>query len=180
MTVRVLALVFGTFALAAGVPAQETEAIKVTPIVADGVVAVSIDAAAAVSADTRAVLESGLLVTLTFVLDLKRPVSGWWDRTVRSQIVSSTIKLDTLSGSYQVSRMHEGHVTWSDRTRNFTEARDWSTRFERVPLATHADLDPNAEYYIEVRMTTSPRRTFSLWPFGADAETGRAGFTFIR
>jgi hypothetical protein len=164
-------------------PATQSAAgdgIVVTPVVADGTVAVSLAAAPAVGSDTRALVESGLLVTLRFVVDLKRP-SIWWDRTVRSQTVSSAIKLDTLTGMYHVSRLQDGHVTWSDRTRTFAEARDWSATFERIPLATQADLDSNGEYYIEVRMTTSPRRTFSLWPFfGADARTGRADFTFIR
>jgi hypothetical protein len=31
-----------------------------------------------------------------------------------------------------------------------------------------------------VRMRTSPRRTFPLWPWGTDDGTGRADFTFIR
>lgn len=175
-----VAVVLVTVTLAAALAAQNGDAVKVTPVVADGAVSVSFEASNALGGDTRAVVESGLLVTLTFVVDLKRPATGWWDRTVRSEVVSSTVKLDTLSGSYHVSRMHQGHVTWSDRTRAFTEARDWSTTFERVPLATQTDLDPNAEYYIEVRMTASPRRTFSLWPFGTDARTGRAAFTFIR
>ena len=157
-----------------------TDGITVTPIVSGGAVSVSFAAGAAIGTDVRSLVESGLLVTVTFAIDLRKPASVWWDRTVRSQVVASTIKLDTLSGMYHVSRLHDGHVTWSDRTRDFTEARDWAGTFERIALATPADLDSNGDYYIDVRMSASPRRTFTLWPFGSDVRSGRAEFTFIR
>lgn len=169
--------------LLAGRPAQAVQGpaeIRVTPIVTAGAVAASFVAAPALGADTRAVVESGLLVTLTFAVELKRPATGWWDRVIHSETVSSSIKLDTLSGTYLVSRTLQGHVAWSDRTKDFAQARDWATTFERVPLVRDAALDLNAEYYVEVRMTSSPRRTFSLWPFGGDERTGRADFTFIQ
>ena len=89
------------------------------------------------------------------------------------------IALEYVMG-VDVSRLHDGHVTWSDRTRDFTEARDWAGTFERIALATPADLDSNGDYYIDVRMSASPRRTFTLWPFGSDVRSGRAEFTFIR
>ena len=66
------------------------------------------------------------------------------------------------------------------QTKDFAEAREWLTSFARVVLATDAALEPNADYYIRVRMRTSPRRTVPLWPWGTDDGTGRADFTFIR
>lgn len=161
--------------------AQTGDGIEVRPILADGRVAAGFVAGAAVGPDVRALVESGLVVTLAFVVELKRPASVWLDRTIHSESVTSSIKFDTLSGTYHVSRMQQGHVTFSDRTREFAEARDWAATFERVPLAGEGVLDPNADYYVEVRMSTRPRRTFSLWPFaGTDDRVGRATFTFIR
>jgi hypothetical protein len=172
--------VVGVLSAPAAPAAQSAAEIRVTPVVADGAVLASFSAASALGADTRAVVQSGLLVTLTFAVALKRPATGWWDRVIHGETVSSSIKLDTLSGTYQVSRMQQGHVTWSDRTKDFAEARDWATTFERIPVAQNGALDVNAEYYLEVRMTSSPNRTFSLWPFGGDQRTGRADFTFIQ
>lgn len=154
--------------------------IRIVPVVAEGSVAASFTAGGALGADVREVVQSGLLMTLTFVVDLRRPSGAWWDRTVASETVASSIKFDNLSGLYLVSRMQDDHVTWSDRTKDFTQARDWLTRFERVQLAADSALEPNADYYIRVRMRTSPRRTFPLWPWGADEAAGRADFTFIR
>ena len=160
--------------------AAPADQIRVTPVIADRTVAASFTASAALGADIREVVQSGLLMTFTFLVELRRPSGTWWDRTVGSVTVSSSIKFDNLSGIYQVSLMQDDHVTWSKQTKDFADAREWLTSFDRVVLATDAALEPNADYYIRVRMRTSPRRTFPLWPWGTDDGTGRADFTFIR
>ena len=167
-------------AAAAIVVAAGMSDIRVTPIVADRHVAASFVAPAAFTEDARAVLQSGLLLTFTFTVDLRRPSDLWWDRTIDTVTVGSTGKFDNLTGVYQVSKFQDGHVTWSDRTMNLGDARGWMTSFDRVPLGADNDLEPNAEYYIHVRLRASPRRTFSLWPWSADDGTGRAQFTNIR
>ena len=76
--------------------------------------------------------------------------------------------------------MVDDHVIWSDRTMDVAQARSWMTTFDRVPLGEGLGLRPNEEYYIHVRMWTSPRRTFSLWLWRGDDGAGRADFTNIR
>lgn len=155
--------------------------IRVTPIIADGRVAASFTAAPGFGDDARAVVQSGLLLTMTFTVDLKRPSGFWWDRTVGSATVAASVKFDTLTGVYQVSKSLDGQVTWSERTDDLGHVRNWMTEFDRVPLAAGDRLEANADYYVQVRMRASPRRTFSLWPFfGADDSTGRADFTYLR
>jgi hypothetical protein len=177
---RVAALVVAAVLLVAvTVGAQSPEGLRVTPLMDPEAVSVSLSAEGAVSPDANEVLHSGLLLTLTFLLDLKRPSLLWWDHTVRSVVVASSIKFDNLTGLYQVSRSEGGHVTWSERTKDFAEARRWLA-FERVWLAAGAELEPNGDYYVQVRMTSSPRRTFPLWPFGGAEASIRAAFTFIR
>jgi hypothetical protein len=118
---------------------------------------------------------------MTFTVDLKRPSGVWWDHTISSAVVASSVKFDNLTGVYQVSKSQDGRVTWSERTDDLNDVRAWMTTFDRVPLAEGERLEPNAEYYLQVRMRASPRRTFSLWPFfGSDDGVGRADFTFIR
>ena len=58
--------------------------------------------------------------------------------------------------------------------------RGWATAFEGVELGASGALQPNADYYLQVRLRTTPRLTFSLWPFGRDDGSGRKDFTFIR
>lgn len=168
-------LVAGATALAA-----VTGAIRVTPVIADDQVSASFTAAETFGDDAAAVVQSGLLMTMTFTVDLKRPSTFWWDRTVATSTVAASVKFDTLTGTYQVSKSRDGQITWSERTHDLADVRTWMTTFDRIPLAGGDRLEPNADYYVQVRMRTSPRRTFTLWPFGADDGSGRADFTFIR
>jgi len=156
------------------------EPIQVTPIVADGRVSASFDSPASFDADAADIVRSGLQLTFTFTLDLRRPSTVWMDRTLASATVASTVKYDNLTAVYQVSKLEGGRVVWSERTQDLAQARNWMTRFDRVPLNSHEPLEANAEYYVRVRMQASPRRNFSYWPWTVDAASGRADFTFIR
>lgn len=173
--------VVGLCLMAATAVTASTGEIRVMPVVADGRVSASFDAPAAFTDDARAVVQSGLLLTLTFTADLKRPSGIWWDRTVSTATVAATVKFDNLTGVYQVSKSQDGQINFSERTQDLANVRVWITRFDRVPLAEGDRLEPNAEYYVQVRMRSSPRRTFSLWPFfGSDDMMGRSDFTYLR
>jgi Domain of unknown function (DUF4390) len=167
--------------VATGTVRAWTDSIRVTPIIADGRVAASFSATPSFGEDAQVVVQSGLLLTMTFTVELKRPSSVWWDRTISSAVVAASVKFDTLTGVYQVSKSQDGQVIWSERTEDLGHVRDWMTKFDRVPLATGDRLEPNADYYVQVRLRASPRRTFSIWPFfGSDDGVGRADFTFLR
>src|ERR1017187_2122655 len=70
--------------------------LRVTPISTDGRVFASVVAPSAYSADLREAVHSGLPVTLTFIIDLKRPSSIWFDHTVATTTVASSVKFDNL------------------------------------------------------------------------------------
>ncbi len=169
----------GAAAVVLVAPASPAE-IRVTPVVANGRVAVSFSLPTALGPDVRELVESGLLMTLAFTVDLKAPSALWFDRTIAHVDLSSSVKYDNLTGVHHVSRMRDGHVTWSERTSRYADAQAWLTTFERVVIAEDSQLQPNAEYDIQVRMRSRPRRTFPLWPWSSDDAGGRATFTFIR
>jgi hypothetical protein len=81
---------------------------------------------------------------------------------------------------YQVSKLVDDRVVWSKQTKDESDVRAWMTSFEKVALVSRVPLEPNAEYYVQVKMHASPKRTFSLWPWTGEAASGRAEFTFIR
>jgi len=91
----------------------------------------------------------------------------------------SSVKYDSLTGGYQVSKAHDGRIVASERKVREPEVVRWMTTFDQVPLNGGEPLERNAEYYVTVRLRTSPRSGFFLWPFGHE-DGGRAGFTFIR
>jgi len=156
------------------------DTIQVTPVVADGRVSASFIAPSAFDDDAQEVIQSGLLVTFTFNVELRRPSTVWFDRTVAAVVVASSVKFDNLTGVYHVSKHEDGRVTWSDRTEDLETLKTWMTTFERVALTPEAPLEPNAEYYVRVGLQTSPKRTFSLWPWAGGSASGRAEFTFVR
>jgi hypothetical protein len=171
-----VALVVGA---AAGVRAA-AEPIAVTPVVADDRVLASFTTASSFAADAHEIVKSGLLLTFTFTVELRRPSAVWFDRTLASVTVASSVKFDNLTGVYQVSKLVDGHVVWSEQSKHETEVRQWMTSFDNVALIPPGPLDANGEYYVHVRMHASPKRTFSLWPFSGDTASGRAEFTVIR
>ena len=154
--------------------------IQVTPVVSDGQVSASFAAPAAFGDDMRDAVRSGLLVTFTFSLELRRPSTVWFDHTLGASVVAAAVKFDNLTGVYQVSKTQDGHVVWSERTQDDARVRAWMTSFERVPLNSSERLEPNGEYYVRVRLQASPKLTFSLLPWTSDVASGRADFTFIR
>jgi hypothetical protein len=86
-------------------------------------------------------------------------------------------------GGYKVTRMRNGRTVRSERREQEADVRDWLTTVDQVALDPIEPMELNAEYYVKVRLTTSPRRSLSLWsilPFGRDEITGRQTFTYIK
>ena len=156
------------------------ERIDVTPVVANDRVLASFSTPSSYAADANEIVKSGLLLTFTYTVELRRPSAIWFDRTLATVMVASSVKFDNLTGVYQVSKLVGSRVTWSEQTRHDAEVRQWMTSFADVALVSPVMLEPNAEYYVQVRMHASPKRTFSLWPFSGDTASGRADFTVIR
>ena len=153
--------------------------IQVTPAIADGQVSASFAAPSAFGDDMRDAVRSGLVVTFTFNVELRRPSTVWFDRTLGAAVVASSVKFDNLTGVYQVSKTQDGHVVSSERTPDDARVRIWMTSFDRVPISTSERLESNAEYYVRVRLQATPKLTFSLVPWSSDVAAGRADFTFI-
>jgi len=176
---RSLLWVVGVVALAS-VAWAGTAPFKVTPVVnPDGRVLASFSAPSAFTPEAEHAMRSGMLLTFTFTVQLRRPSSVWVDRTLAETNVMSSVKYDSLTGGYQVSKAHDGRIVASERKAREAEVIHWMTTFEQVPLNARERLERNAEYYVTVRLRTSPRSGFFLWPFGHE-DGGRAGFTFIR
>jgi hypothetical protein len=156
------------------------ERIEVTPVVTNDRVMTSFTTPSSFAADAHEIVKSGLLLTFTFTVELRRPSTIWLDHTLASVTVATSVKYDNLTGVYQVSKLVGGQVVWSEQTRHDAEVRQWMTTFDKVELVPGVPLEANAEYYVQVRMHASPKRTVSLWPFSGDTASGRSDFTVIR
>jgi uncharacterized protein DUF4390 len=175
-------LIAAVLAGGAALPAPSGE-IRVTTVVSDGRVLASFTVPSAWTSETRQLVQSGLVLTFSYDVELRRPSSVWFDSTVSRVRVGSAVKFDNLTGTYQLSRIRDGRVVQSEPSKEELQVRQWMTTFDRVPLEVGPGLEPNADYYVRVRLYCTPRRTISLWsmwPFGHDDGSGRADFTFIR
>ena len=166
-------------AVVAAIVTLSASDVKVTPVISDGKVFASFAAPTALSTDTFAMVKTGIQLTMTFVVELRRP-STFIDRTLGTSTLAASVKYDTLTHVYQVSKQQEGRVVWSDRTEQEDEMRGWVTSFEKILLDPGEPLEPNVDYYVQVRLRTTPKRAFVLWPWTRDDAIGRKDFTFIR
>jgi hypothetical protein len=154
--------------------------VRITPVVAEDRVYANFAAPAVFSTNVREAVHSGLPMTFTYVAELRRASAMWFDKTVASAELASTVKFDILTGAYQVSKSREGTVHWSQQTQKEDEMRLWVTEFERVLLVETSRLDGSGEYYVRVRARDSLPRGFSLWPWGRAEATGRVELPAVR
>lgn len=162
---------------------QAEQTLHVAPLPRDGELLVSFRLAQTLTPELREVIHSGLLLRFVYKVDLKRSSAGWIDRTMATAEVTATLKYDTLTRRYHLSRTIDGRI---DRTVEPTDNEElaWSwvtSQFDRLPIFRGVPLEPNAEYYVRVRAhTTAPRNASFVWPWQGDDVVGFAKFTFIR
>ena len=174
-----VALVFVVTALPAA--ADGTQKVQVVPLSRDGEVLVSFQLAETLTDEIRTAIHSGMMVKFVYKVELRRSAPAWFDRTVASAEVTATVKYNTLTRRYQVSRMIDGRTEWADETESEDTAWNKLTNdFARLALFHGVPLEANGEYYVRVRAHTSPRNASFVWPWSGDDAVGFAKFTFIR
>ena len=156
--------------------------VKVTTLVADGKVYASFSAPSVYSSDARDVVQERPAALLRLYRGTEarhdavvRPHARDGDRDVVGQARHPHRHVPGLEAAGR-----QGHLVRPHRAGGpDADVADRLRLRRRSPR--HDPLEPNAEYYVQVRVHLTPRRTFSLWPpWGHDDGSGRADFTFIR
>jgi len=147
--------------------------VRITPVLSNNMVMATFAAPEVFSDRAHEAVQSGMAVTFSFSAELRRTVTLWFDRTLAVADVASTVRLDTLTGAYQVSKLRDGKVHWSQQTPKVEEMRSWMTQFDRVTLDSLDAVRDPGEYYIRVVARDSLPRGFSWWPFGRSSVSGR-------
>jgi hypothetical protein len=177
---RRVVLVLMLVALGATASASD-QTVQVIPLPRDGEVLVSFTFGQPLTDDIRAAIQSGLLIKFVYKVDLRRAASVWFDRTIASAVVTATVKYDTLTRTYHISRMVDGRTDFADTTSDEDAAwKSLTKNFARMPLFRGVPLETNAEYYVRVRANSSPKNATFVWPWQADDAVGLGKFTFIR
>jgi hypothetical protein len=172
---RLLAIVLCAFLADSG----GDRGVEVGAVARDGRVYVSSTVADGLMRDLEEPIQAGLPTTITQEAELRQEVGIWFDRTIASATVTATIQYDTLTRRYQLSRSVDGRLDASRVCEDKAEVQRFALGFDRLPLFSTGALAPNGEYYVRVRVRTRPRVTFFFWPWGRDAASGSARFTFI-
>jgi hypothetical protein len=171
-------LAFGVIGAVDGSTA-DGRAIQVSPHTRDGQVLVSFTTDAAITSEVERAIQSGLLTTFTYDVELRRASTFWFDKLMGSARIAVTVRYDNLTRRYQVSLMQDGRVAESRATESAEAVRRWVSVFEGLPLFSTRELRSNTEYYVRVRGRTSPRNTWSFWPWARPSAIGSAAFTFL-
>lgn len=175
MTGRLLAFVLCAFVAGSG----DERAVEVSAVARDGRVYVSSTASDVLMRDLEQPIQAGLATTITYETDLREAVGVWFDRTLASATVAASVQYDTLTRRYQLSRSVDGRLDDSRVSEDRADVQRFALGYDRLPLFSTAGLEPNREYYVRVRVRTRPRVTFFFWPWGRDAASGTARFTFL-
>jgi hypothetical protein len=157
--------------------------IRITPIPTEGRVLVSFVARDAWTLGIRDALKAGLSVRYDYTVELRRPGLLWFDPLMARASITAMARFNTLTGEHQAHRMRGGSIFDSKRFKGEAEVRDWLTSIEQIVLDPVTPLEPNAEYYVQVDLSVTPRLEFSiwsLWPFSKSPNTGRAYFPYVR
>ena len=157
---------------------QQAEALKVRPLVKDGQVLVTFSLNGGLTDEMKAVVQSGLRTVFTYTVELKMRQAAFFDRTVATAVVSTSVDYDNLTRRHTITQSRNGRVEHSIVVEDPAEVAQMVTNFDRLPLFDTKVLQANRDYYVLVRADARPRSQASLWPFSGTA-SGLAKFTFI-
>jgi hypothetical protein len=119
---------------------------------------------------------NGEATTFKFVVVLNRVHKLWIDETKADFVVIHTIRYDSATQEFGVTRSWRGSTP--ERTRSFQEARQWMTVIERLRIISLSALEPGNQYQLKtkaiVRQRTLPLKLHralpfvSMWDFATD------------
>ena len=176
MTSRRLFAIVLAFALAEGL--APPRGVDVTTAARDGRVYVSCSFQANETDELDEAIHAGLTSSITYEVDLRRSV-GFFERTLASATVAASVQHDTLTGRYQLTRAVDGRIEDTLVSEDLVVVKRFLTQFTKLPLFSTADLEPNVEYAVRVRVKTRPQKTWFFWPWDRTTASGLARFTFI-
>jgi hypothetical protein len=153
--------------------------ISVAPQARGDSILISFSTARAVTPAVEQSIASGLPTTFTYDVELRRPSTFWFDKLVASARIAVTVRFEPLTRRYHVTLLQDGRVAEDRTTDRVEDVQRWVSVFERLPLFTTRELQEHTAYDVRVRGRTSPRHTWSFWPWARPSAHGSAGFTFV-
>jgi hypothetical protein len=151
------------------------ESLRIIPLIHANRVVVSFELQDAYDDSVRDAIASGLRTTFAYELELR--ARGWVDRTIATTIVATTDHYENLTRQHTLTRTVDGRVEEALVTEDGAVVKAWLTKWNRVPLADVAKLDPSRDYYVRVTTRTQPVGGSFLGM--RRVITGQVRFTFV-
>lgn len=95
-------------------------------------------------------IESGVPMTITFQIELRKQNSFWADPLVRANEVSHTVQFDSLKKVYRFSEVGK-NVKRKIITRKKDRYQKLMQTLKNIPVAPVYQLDPGEKYYVRVK-----------------------------
>jgi hypothetical protein len=153
--------------------------VRVTPLVREGRVWVSFGVEDGLTPELRQAVYSGLPVTFTYDIDLRRGVAFWPDRVLNTVTIAMTVTFDTLTRRHSLARTFDGRIEATKSTEDESDVTRWLTALDAVPLFPTSHLEANTEYYVRVRARVKPHGSLIVWPWDSGLVSTNVNFTFI-
>ncbi len=152
--------------------------VRATPVVREGRVWVALGLPEGLTPELRQAVLSGLPVTFTYDIEMRRGVPFWPDRTLSSMTIAVTVTYDSLTRLHSLARTFDGRIEATKVSKDVEEVRRWLTALESVPMFPTSHLEAHTEYYLRVRARTKPHHSAIFWPWDRGLVTN-TNFTFI-
>ena len=165
------------------VSAAAAQTLHVAPLPRDEQILVTFRLEQELTDDIKAKIHSGMTVSFIYKVDLRRASSVWRDRVLATTEVRASVRYDTLTRRYTLTRSMDGRMGMGGVETTDSEETAWkwlTSNFERLPLFRSMTLESNAEYYVRVSAHTAPRNASFVWPWQGDDVVGLMKFTLIR
>ncbi|MFQ5671885.1 MAG: DUF4390 domain-containing protein [Nitrospinales bacterium] len=112
--------------------------------------------------DIMEAIDSGIPMTFTYTIELRKISSLWIDSLVNTNVVSNTVQYDSLKKVYRISFSSKNGQS-KIVTHDINRLRELMLNLRDVPIASLKKLNPEQRYYVRVK---------------ADLETDRFWFPF--
>ena len=102
-------------------------------------------------------VESGIPITFTYKVELRKIVPLWLDSLVATATVNNTVQYDTLNKAYSFSSIGK-NIKRKVITRDKTLYQKLMLRLENLPIASTHKLSMSDKYYIRVKASLETDR----------------------
>lgn len=95
-------------------------------------------------------IESGVTMTFSYEIELRKKTSVFGDEIVSTNVVTQTVQYDTLKRNYQFTSMGK-NVSRKISTKSNERYQQLMLTLKNIPVTHVYKLDPEQEYYVRVK-----------------------------